>query len=180
MRYNEWTKGKQSIFVELFARMGNPDFADIVPEELESTFTFLYGEKTIPRKMENLSVNEVVTMLYTMYNKEWTSYYNLVYNELMDGVAETNTETNQQKTDSDRKSNRNDTSNVSAFNETEFVPESETVGVNSDKDLTEITGTKTRERKSLWAIQQQLRMVEDSFISKMFKDVNSQITLKIY
>lgn len=180
VRFNEWTRNKQSLFSEIMADIQLPEEFTVTPEQLDSTFNLLYGNRLVPSKLTDMSVKEVASHIKTLYNKKWIDNYELLSKEFNLGVSSSVKVTNAEKTMGKDSSNRKSTGNVSSFDNDDFVPDDENVEEFSNERNNDVTGSKETETRSLWAVQQQMYMLEQSFEQTILKDVAKIVTLPIY
>lgn len=180
MRFNEWTRNKQSLFTEIMTGVVMPEGFNVSPEQLDSTFNLLYGDRFVPSKLTDMTVKEVANHIRTLYNKKWLDYYKLLSDEFNLGVSSSVKVTNTEKTIGQDSSNRKSTGNVSSFDSDNFVPDDENLEEFTNAHNNDVTGSKETETKSLWAIQQQMYMLEQSVEKMILDDVAKVVTLPIY
>ena len=180
MRFNEWTRNKTSLFSEIFDDVELPDGFVVVPEQLDSTFNLLYGDRLVPSKLTDMSVKDVANHIKTLYNKKWVDNYKLLSDELDLGVSSSVKVTNTEKTSGTDSSNRKSKGNVSAFDSDDLVPDDENLEEFSNERNNDVTGSKETETRSLWAVQQQMYMLEQSVEKRILEDVAKVVTLPIY
>lgn len=181
MTFNEWKKGKSSLFNEIGMLIDSPvlDLDDV--EYLDMAFSHLYGNRDIPSSMESDSLTDVARKIVVLNKNKWTNHYNLLYNELVSGVANETTVTETGSNSNIRSLDRNTQANVSAFNDLDYSPDSENVEGLIDDNEQNHSKSRTEQRKSLWAIQEQLRMTQQNFIQDVvFKDIGKLITISVY
>ena len=180
MRFNEWTRNKQSLFSEIMVDIQLPEEFTVTPEQLDSTFNMLYGDRFVPIKLTDMTVKEVANHIKTLYNKKWIDNYKLLSDEFNLGVSSSVKVTNTEQTIGTDSSNRKSTGNVSAFDSDNFVPDDENLEEFTNERNNDLTGSKETETKSLWAIQQQMYMLEQSIEKRILDDVAKIVTLPIY
>lgn len=179
-RFNEWTRNKQSLFTEIFDGLELPDGFTITPEQLDSTFNLLYGDRLVPNKLTDMTVKEVASHVKTLYNKKWVDNYKLLSDEFNLGVSSSVKVTNTEKTMGKDSSNRKTLGNVSAFDSDNYVPDDEDLEEFSNERNNDVSGSRETETRSLWAIQQQMYMLEQSVEKRILDDVAKVVTLPIY
>ena len=180
MRFNEWTRNKTSLFSEIMEVIQLPEEFTVTPEQLDSTFNMLYGDRLVPSKLTDMTVKEVANHITTLYNKKWIDNYKLLSDEFNLGVSSSVKVTNTEKTSGTDSSNRKSKGNVSAFDSDDLVPDDENVEEFSNERNNDVTGSKETETRSLWAVQQQMYMLEQSVEKRILEDVAKVVTLPIY
>lgn len=180
MRFNEWTRNKQSLFSEIFDGLELPEGFTIAPEQLDSTFNMLYGDRFVPSKLTDMTVKEVASHIKTLYNKKWIDNYKLLSDEFNLGVSSSVKVTNTEKTTGKDSSNRKSQGNVSAFDNDDYVPDDENLEEFENERENDVTGSRETETRSIWAIQQQMSMLEQSVEKRILDDVAKVITLPLY
>ena len=180
MRFNEWTRNKTSLFSEIMTDIEFPEEFTVTPEQLDSTFNMLYGDRFVPSKLTDMTVKEVASHIKTLYNKKWVDNYKLLSDEFNLGVSSSVKVTNTEKTTGSDSSNRKSHGNVSAFDNDDFVPDDENLEEFSNERENDVTGSRETETRSIWAIQQQMYMLEQSVEKRILDDVAKVITLPIY
>lgn len=179
--FNEWKRNKTSLFTEINSLLETSIFDEGNLEFVDMAFSHLYGNRYIPSSMENDTVSEVAKKLVILNKQKWINSYDLLYNEIVQGVANETTVTEQGTTSNERQLDRNTKENVSAFNDVDYSPDSENVEGLTDNNNQTNTTTRTETKKSLWAVQEQLRISQQSFLQDVvFKDVSKIITLSVY
>lgn len=180
MRFKEWTRNKTSLFSEIMVDIQFPPEFTVTPEQLDSTFNMLYGDRFVPIKLTDMTVKEVASHVKTLYNKKWIDNYKLLSDEFNLGVSSSVKVTNSEKTIGKDSSNRKSNGNVSSFDSDNFVPDDENLEEFTNARNNDVTGSKETETKSLWAIQQQMYMLEQSVEKRILDDVAKVVTLPIY
>lgn len=181
MTFNEWKKGKESLFTQISTLVSSHIFDTADSESLDLAFSYLYGNRDIPRSMEEQTLNEVAKTVVLLNNKKWTNQYDLLYNEVVAGVANETIIDETNSSDSVRTLDRNTQENVSAFNDTDYSPDSENVEGLIDDNANTGSRNRVETRKSLWAIQEQMRIEQQSFIQDVvMKDISKLVTISVY
>lgn len=150
-------------------------------ETYDMLFKHLFGGLPLQDKVEEYTLNNIVDMVELIYFEKWTKQYNLIYNEIVDGVSSETVSKSKDDETRNRESTRNSENNVSAFNDVEYSPDDENKENTNELDEYNRTHENTDTKKSLWAVNEQMRIREQTFIkSVIMKDVKEIMITKIY
>lgn len=180
MIYNEWIKGKTSLFTELNASMPSLFIANYGAENLDLIYKMGYGTKTIPKSIENLTITELAKIINISYGDNWIKKYTLLQDEILLGV-ENKTVTNETVADnSTRTTNSNQTSKVSAFNVDVLSTNNGSDDSVDDDSTKDVTKSKDTTKTGFNVIKDQLKLFDSNFASIVVKDVSKIVSLSIY
>ena len=181
MIYNEWIKGKTSLFSELQNTGLTSQFiVDYGAENLDLIYKMGYGTKTIPKSIENLTISELAKIISISYGDNWSKKYTLLQDEILLGV-ENKTVTNETVADnSTRTTNSNQTSKVSAFNVDVLSTNNGSDDSVDDDSTKDVTKSKDTTKTGFNVIKDQLELFDSNFVSIVVKDVSKIVSLSIY
>lgn len=181
MTYNEWIEKKTGLFSELSTIYHYSFMNDFNADKLDMVYKMKYGEKPVPKALENYSVNDVANIIHITYGDNWDKQYTLLKDEMLVGVDNKKVvdEITSDKTKETMTGSK--TNKVSAYNNDVMV-DNDSSKDNSDNDTTkDVTRNTTTKNISLNAVQKQLDVLKSNFVLDVVcKDVSKIVSLSIY
>lgn len=180
MMFNEWIRGKPSLFSEINKIKPSSFIDEYGAENIDLLYKVKYGYRTVPKSIENLSVPELARILVTSFGDNWNNKYTLLKENLLLGVDSKTVIDETIRDDTTRVSNTNQLNKVSAFNDDSLSTNDsneDTVNDDIQKDVSRNTVTTHSNMK---AIQSQLELLKSNFIESVLEDVSRVVSLSIY
>ena len=181
MILNDWLKNKEPLFSTIMDGLTVEFLSADNMGTYDKMFKYWYGGLPVDENVKDLTMNEFSEMVKIMFMDKWTKQYKLMYNEIVDGVSSETVIKNKEDDTRTRETNRTNENNVSAFNDVDYSPDDEKKENSNELDEHIRNTERTDTKKSLWAVQEQLRMREKIFIKDVvMSDVKSVLVRKIY
>lgn len=181
MKYNEWIENKQGLFQELNSIHNYLFISDFGAENLDMLYTMMYGEKPIPKALQNRSVNDVARLIHRTFGDNWQKQHSLLQDELILGVdsKEVVDETSKDSTKTNETGTK--TNKVSAYNSDTMVNNDSSEDTSDNTQEKDVDRNTTKTNSSLQAIERQMQLLNRNFlIDTVCKDVSKLVSLSIY
>ena len=181
MNFNEWIKGKPSLFNEINKIKPFPFIDTYGSENIDLLYKTKYGTRSIPTSIENLTVPELAKLLVTSFGDSWSNKYTLLKDELLLGVDSKTVVDEMVTDDTTRTTNSNQTNKVSAFNDDDLTTNDSSDDVVNDDIQKERSKSVVTTNTNMNAIKSQLELMDSNFIvDTVLKDVSTLVSLSIY
>lgn len=180
MIFNEWIKD-ESLFSEINQIKSFPFIEVYGTEKLDLLYKVKYGNQSIPKSVERLTVSDVAHIIVISYGDSWESQYDILMNEIQLGVGSSDTIEETVSEDILRTLDSDNINKVSAFNSDDLKTNDSSVdSVNEDSEK-KLIRNREQTNKSFTAIQKQLELFNSSFIIDVVcKDVKNTLSLSIH
>lgn len=180
MLYSSWIVGQESIFHEL--ELLDPDgVINKVGSEFLSKFYLLnYGDKTVPRKMQDMTTKEVAEMVKGAYVDNWNRLQELYILHAESAGSETIVDETYIDVATKIMDNAN-TSKVTGYNDDTFINDDSNDSTANETSNSERDKQYSQKKNSLQSIGRQITMVDSYNITRVIcLDVSKIISLSIY
>ena len=180
MTFNEWIEGKPSLFDEINKIVFFPFIIANGAETLDLLYKIKYGTRTIPKSIENLTVQELAKILVALFGDSWNNKYTLLTEEMQLGVDSKTIVDETITDDTTRLSTSNQTNKVSAFNEDDLSTNGSNEDNVNDNIQKEHSKNTVTTHTNMNAIKSQLELMNSHFIDSVLEDVSKIVSLSIY
>ena len=180
MMFNEWIRGKPSLFNEINKIKPSPFIDEYGAENIDLLYKIKYGYRTVPKSIENLTIPELARILAISFGDNWNNKYTLLKEGLLLGVDSKTIVDETIKDDTIRVSNTNQINKVSAFNDDSLTTNDSNEDTVNDDIQKNISKNMVTTHSNMKAIQSQLELLKSNFIESVLDDVSRVISLSIY
>lgn len=180
MIFNEWVKGKPSLFSEISKIKPFTFITEYGAENIDTLYKIKYGDRTVSKSVEKLTIPEIARVLVTIFGDNWDNKYRLLKDELLLGVDSKTIVDETIRDNTTRLSKSNQTTAVSAFNVDDLSTNDSSENTENDDMLKESSKNTVTTHTNMNAIKEQLELLKSNFIDSVLEDVSKVISLSIY
>lgn len=180
MIFNEWAKGKPSLFNEISKIKPFTFITEYGAENIDILYKVKYGNRAVSNSIEKLTIPELARILVTVFGDNWENKYRLLKEELLLGVDSKTVVDETIKDNTTRLSKSNQTTSVSAFNVNDLSTNDSSENTSDDMQNKESSKNTVTTHKNMNAIKTQLELLKSNFIDSVLEDVSKVISLSIY
>ena len=177
MIYREWVKQNgYGIFKTIEQELNDLGLNSI---DLELLFNVTKGGQEISQTLEILSPDDVGKTILIHFKDKWKQIIDLKLNEVNLKVSNTQTNNKEYLETRDLNNVITDTSNVSAYNSTDLIPDEQTIKDNLDTGTVNINTNTTTTNENLSNIASNIDTIQRSNIYAIIISDVSKITLSL-
>lgn len=180
MLFNEWIKGKPSLFSEISKIKPFTFISEYGAENIDILYKIKYGNRTVSKSVENLTIPELARILVTEFGDNWDNKYRLLKDELLLGVDSKTVVDETIRDNTTRVSTSNQTTSVSAFNVDDLSTNDSSENTADDMQNKESSKNTVTTHTNMNAIKSQLELLKTNFIDSVLEDVSKVVSLSIY
>lgn len=180
MFFNEWIKGKPSLFSEISKIKPFTFITECGAENIDILYKVKYGNRTVSKNVENLTIQELARILVTQFGDNWENKYRLLKDELLLGVDSKTVIDETIRDNTTRLNTSNQITSVSAFNVDDLSTNDSSENTTNDDVQKESSKNTVTTHTNMNAIKEQLELLKSSFIDSVLEDVSKIVSLSIY